>query len=63
MLKSKDINAHRNALMRDYAQQLNDLHAPQLERLARVHFWQNVAGGFMLTALGLFIGYLITAAF
>lgn len=55
--------AHINALKRDYAQQFNDLHAPQLEKLARVHFWQNVVGGFVLTAVGLFIGYLIATSF
>lgn len=59
MLKSKDINAHRNALMRDYAQQNHDL----LEDIKRRNFWREMAGGFVLTSLGLFIGYLITAAF
>ena len=57
--QERRVKAHNSALMRDYAKQNRDLVAD----IKRQNFWQNVAGGFVLTALGLFIGYLIVAAF
>lgn len=57
--QERRVKAHTSALMRDYAKQNHDL----LEDIKRRNFWREMAGGFVLTSLGLFIGYLITAAF
>ena len=51
--------AHLNALRRDYADTMQQFNKAQAKRA----YWSEVVGGFVLTATGLFIGYLIAAAF
>lgn len=57
--QERRVKAHNSALMRDYAKQNSDLVA----EIKRRNFLEDVAGGFVLTAIGLFLGYLIVAAF
>ena len=51
--------AHNSALLRDY----KNFNADLIEQQRKGAFWRELFAGFVLTGVGLFIGYLIAAAF